>query len=175
MKTEELKALGLNDEQVQRVFAMNGEDIKREKQAAAEAKIQLTAAQQQLSEANQKLEGYDPEWKQKAAQVQQQAQQEIADLKMQHAASNAVAGLKFTSDSARQTFLAKLAEKKLPVQDDGSLLGFDDFVKSYKADDPGAFVREGYPQVRDGGDPTHTPSAKTTRDQFAEWFGQVAT
>ena len=34
MKTEELKALGLNDEQVQRVFAMNGADVNREKQAA---------------------------------------------------------------------------------------------------------------------------------------------
>ena len=28
MKTEDLKALGLNDEQVQRVFAMNGADAK---------------------------------------------------------------------------------------------------------------------------------------------------
>lgn len=37
MKTEELKALGLNDEQVQRVFAMNGADVNREKQAAATA------------------------------------------------------------------------------------------------------------------------------------------
>ena len=38
MKTEELKALGLNDEQVQRVFAMNGADVNREKQAAETAK-----------------------------------------------------------------------------------------------------------------------------------------
>ena len=29
MKTEDLKALGLNDEQVQRVFAMNGADVNR--------------------------------------------------------------------------------------------------------------------------------------------------
>ena len=64
MKTEELKALGLNDEQVQKVFAMHGEDVNREKQAAAEAKAQLTAAQSQLQEANRKLEGYDPEWRQ---------------------------------------------------------------------------------------------------------------
>ena len=32
MKTEELKALGLNDEQVQKVFAMNGADIERKNQ-----------------------------------------------------------------------------------------------------------------------------------------------
>lgn len=31
MKTEELKALGLNDDQVQKVFAMHGEDVNREK------------------------------------------------------------------------------------------------------------------------------------------------
>ena len=43
MKTEELKALGLNDEQVQRVFAMNGADVNREKQAAETAKAERDA------------------------------------------------------------------------------------------------------------------------------------
>ena len=38
MKTEELKALGLNDDQVQKVFAMHGEDVNREKQATTEVK-----------------------------------------------------------------------------------------------------------------------------------------
>ena len=93
MKTEELKALGLNEEQVQRVFAMNGEDVNREKQAAAEAKAQLTALQAQLTEANQKLEGYDPDWRQKAAQAAQQAEQQVNALKDQYAAGNAAAGL----------------------------------------------------------------------------------
>ena len=80
MKTEELKALGLNDDQVQKVFAMHGEDVNREKQATTEAKAQLTAAQNQLHEANRKLEGYDPEWKQKAAQAQQEAQQQLDEI-----------------------------------------------------------------------------------------------
>ena len=43
MKTEDLKALGLNDEQVQRVFAMNGADVNREKQAAETAKAERDA------------------------------------------------------------------------------------------------------------------------------------
>ena len=88
MKTEELKALGLNDEQVQKVFAMHGEDVNREKQAAAEAKAQLTAAQSQLQEANRKLEGYDPEWRQKAAQAQQEARQQLDEMKAQYAAGS---------------------------------------------------------------------------------------
>lgn len=172
MKTEELKALGLNEEQVQRVFAMNGEDVNREKQAAAEAKAQLTALQAQLTEANQKLEGYDPDWRQKAAQAAQQAEQQVNDLKDQYAAGNAAAGLKFTSESARRAFLADLMAKKLPRQEDGTLLGFDDFVASYKQSDPGAFAPEaGYPNVRDGGNPG-TPPTSSTREQFAAWFNE---
>ena len=104
MKTEELKALGLNDEQVQKVFAMHGEDVNREKQAAAEAKAQLTAAQSQLQEANRKLEGYDPEWRQKAAQAQQEARQQLDEMKAQYAAGSAAAGLKFTGGARRKRF-----------------------------------------------------------------------
>ena len=172
MKTEELKALGLNDDQVQKVFAMHGEDVNREKQATTEAKAQLTAAQNQLQEANRKLEGYDPEWKQKAAQAQQEAQQQLDEMKAQYAAGNAASGLKFTSESAKKAFLADLAAKKLPLQEDGTLLGLEDFVKAYQKADPGAFAKDSeYPSVKDGGDPSTKPSG-TTRDQFATWFNE---
>lgn len=72
MKTEDLKALGLNDEQVQRVFAMNGADVNREKQAAETAKAERDALRTQLTEANEKLKGYDPDWQQKTADLKAQ-------------------------------------------------------------------------------------------------------
>ena len=143
MKTEDLKALGLNDDQVQRVFAMNGEDMNGLKASVATLTAERDAAREQLGEANKKLEGYDPEWKTKATQAQQQAEQQIAELKASHAAASAAAGLKFSSESAKKAFLADLTAKKLTLQDDGTLLGFDDFVKSYKQADPGAFAQEG--------------------------------
>lgn len=34
------------------------------------------------------------------------------------------------------------------------------------------FAQPGYPNVRDGGDPHHTPTG-STRQQFADWFEQV--
>ena len=34
------------------------------------------------------------------------------------------------------------------------------------------FAKPGYPNVRDGGDPHHTPTC-STRQQFADWFEQV--
>ena len=173
MKTEDLKALGLNDDQVQRVFAMNGEDMNGLKANVATLTAERDAAREQLADANKKLEGYDPEWKTKATQAQQQAEQQIAELKASHAAASAAAGLKFSSESAKKAFLADLTAKKLTLQDDGTLLGFDDFVKSYKQADPGAFAQEGgYPAVKDGGDPNKTPTG-STREQFAAWFNQV--
>lgn len=164
MKTEDLKALGLNDDQVQRVFAMNGEDMNGLKASVATLTAERDAAREQLADANKKLEGYDPEWKTKATQAQQQAEQQIAELKASHAAASAAAGIKFSSESAKKAFLADLTAKKLTLQDDGTLLGFDDFVKSYKKTDPGAFAPDGgLPRV--SGSATGTPSTPTAKDQ----------
>lgn len=172
MKTEDLKALGLTDEQVQRVFAMNGEEMNGLKANVDTLKAERDAARTQLADANKKLEGYDPEWKTKADQARQQAEQQVAEMKAGYAATSAASSLKFTSDSAKKAFLADLTAKKLPLQDDGTLLGFDDYVASYKKSDPGAFAKEqGYPAVKDGGDPAKAPTG-STRDQFAAWFNE---
>ena len=170
MKTEELKALGLNDEQVQKVFAMNGADIERKNQTIATLTAERDTARTQLGEANKKLEGYDPDWKTKAENAARQARQQVEALQSDFAAQSAVSGLKFSSESAKKAFLADLKAKKLTLQE-GKLLGFDDFLADYRKTDPGAFA-SGYPNVKDGGDPTHTPGG-TPRDQFAAWFDQV--
>ena len=170
MKTEELKALGLNDEQVQKVFAMNGADIERKNQTIATLNAERDTARTQLGEANKKLEGYDPDWKTKSENAARQARQQVEALQSDFAAQSAVSGLKFSSESAKKAFLADLKAKKLTLQE-GKLLGFDDFLADYRKTDPGAFA-SGYPNVKDGGDPTHTPGG-TPRDQFAAWFDQV--
>ena len=164
MKTEDLKALGLSDEQVQRVFAMNGEELNSLKASVATLTAERDTARTNLSDANKKLEGYDPEWKTKADQARQQAEQQVAEMKAGYAATSAASSLKFTSDSAKKAFLADLNAKKLPLQDDGTLLGFDDYVASYKKTDPGAFAPEGgLPRV--SGSATGTPAGPTTNEQ----------
>ena len=49
--------------------------------------------------------------------------------------------LKFSSNSARKSFMNDLKEKELKFEDD-KLVGFDDFVNSYKESDPSAFIEE---------------------------------
>ena len=49
--------------------------------------------------------------------------------------------LKFSSNSARKSFMSDLKAKELKFEDD-KLVGFDDFVNSYKESDPTAFMEE---------------------------------
>ena len=49
--------------------------------------------------------------------------------------------LKFSSESAKKSFIRDLSEKGLKLEDD-KILGFDDFVNSYKEQDPSAFAKE---------------------------------
>ena len=175
MKREEVKSIipNITDEQLGQIMDLHGADIEHQKQQITTLTTERDAARSQLADANKKLEGYDPEWKTKAEQAQQQADQKVAEMKAGYAATSAASGLKFTSDSAKKAFLSDLKAKNLPLQDDGTLLGFDDYVASYKKTDPGAFAQEsGYPTVKDGGDPAKTPTG-STREQFAAWFNQV--
>lgn len=49
--------------------------------------------------------------------------------------------LKFSSNSAKKSFMSDLKAKELKFEDD-KLVGFDDFVNSYKESDPTAFMEE---------------------------------
>ena len=164
MKREDLKEFNLTDEQVQKIMDLHGADLERQKQTITTLTTERDAARTQLADANKKLEGYDPEWKTKAEQAQQKAAAQVSALKADYAAENAAAGLKFSSASAKKAFLSDLKAKNLPLQDDGTLLGFDDYVASYKKTDPGAFAPEGgLPRVSSSA--TGTPAGPTTNEQ----------
>lgn len=115
-----------------------------------------------LADANKKLEGYDPEWKQKAEQAKAAADEQVQAVQRSFALKEQAAGLKFSSESAKRAFMADLEAKKLPIQD-GKVLGFDDFAKSYRESDPGAFLPDEKPPRFSG---TATgPAAGTKKDQ----------
>ena len=174
MKREDVKGIipDITDEQLGKIMDLHSADIGLQKQTIATLTAERDAARTSLDEANAKLEGYDPDWKTKASQAEQNAKAQVDAMKSRFAEAIAASRLQFTSAGARKAFLADLAEKKLALQEDGTLLGFDDYVESCKKADPGAFVTEGYPNVPDGGEPHHNPTG-STREQFAAWFEQV--
>lgn len=163
MKPEDLKALGLNDDQVQKVFAMNGTDMNDLKQQVTTLTTERDAARSQLGEANKKLEGYDPEWRVKAEKAENDAKEQVAALQNDFAAQTAISAVKFSSESAKKAFLADLKAKKLPLQE-GKLLGFDDYLANYKKNDPGAFAPEGgLPRMAAG--TSGQPASPTAHEQ----------
>ena len=163
MKTDELKALGLNDDQVQKVFAMNGTDMNDLKQQVTTLTTERDAARSQLGEANKKLEGYDPEWRAKAEKAENDAKEQVAALQNDFAAQTAISAVKFSSESAKKAFLSDLKAKNLPLQE-GKLLGFDDYLANYKKNDPGAFAPEGgLPRMAAG--TSGQPAAPTAHEQ----------
>lgn len=161
MKREEVKTLapGLTDEQLDGIMRMNGADIEGLKSASAALQARYEAAAAQLAQANEKLAGYDPDWQSKAAAAEAAARQQVQAAAAGYAAERAAGALQFSSESAKRAFLADLAEKKLPLEND-RLLGFDDFVKDYRQRDPGAFLSEG-PRPQFAAQTPGTPAALT--------------
>lgn len=68
-------------------------------------------------------------------------EKKLADQAYEFAIKEKVAGLKFTSNSAKKAFLADIKADPLKMKD-GDLIGFDDYVSKYKEQDAGAFVTE---------------------------------
>lgn len=76
---------------------------------------------------------------QKALQAEENAARRIAAIE-------AASGQVFSSNSAKNAFIAALMEKGLPVEN-GAFTGFSDFLTSYKETDPDAFKSD-VPPVR---------------------------
>lgn len=165
MKREEVKSIipNITDEQLGQIMDLHGADIERQKQTIATLTTERDTARTQLGEANKKLEGYDPEWKTKAEQAENNAKAQVAELQSDFAAQSAVSGVKFSSESAKKAFLSDLKVKNLPVQE-GKLLGFDDYLANYKKTDPGAFAPEGgLPRMAAG--TSGQPATQTAHEQ----------
>ncbi len=151
MKREFLEGLGLDKETVDKILDENSRDIGKEKQKADQAKEDLAAVQQQLTDRDKDIEALkalDADGlKQQLTELQakyntetEQYKTQIADRDYSDAVKRAIAdkGVKFSSKSAEKAFVADLMANRLQVKD-GALMGFDDYHNAQLAADPTAF------------------------------------
>lgn len=135
------------------IMAENGRDIEAKNNTITTLTTERDGLKTQLTTANDAIKSYkdmDVEGiKTKATEWETKYNTDTQALKDQLDATNygfsikeAVAGITFTSESAKKTFIADLTAKKLPLQE-GKLLGLEDFKKEYQTSDPGAFAPEG--------------------------------
>ena len=144
MKREDVSKIipGITPDQLDSIMNLHGADLTAKVNEITTLKAEKTTLEQQLTTANGKLEGYDPEWKAKAEQAKNDAAAQVAALEKGYALEHKAAGLKFSSESARKAFLADAKAQNFAMKD-GEILGFDDYVKTFKAADPSAILPEG--------------------------------
>lgn len=110
------------------------------------------AIKSQLDEANKKIEELSKvnaddlqkeidNWKTKYEEDTKKLNDDIAKREREYVINDLVRDIKFTSESAKKAFTEELSSKDLKIED-GKLIGFDDYLSSYKKNDPKAFAEE---------------------------------
>lgn len=167
MERKFMEGLGLDKETIDKILDQHSTEIGRQKQALTALETERDGLKEQLTDAQKSIQSYkemDVEGIQKAASewetkynADTKALQEKLDAQAYgHAVEKAAATEKFSSASARKAFVADLTEKALKLED-GRLLGYDDFRKSYQETDPDAFA-----PADDGGNPPPHVVTKTS-------------
>ena len=157
MKTDELKAWGLTDEQSEKVMAQYGKDVSKlqkenEKLTADRDKEKERA--DTAEEALKKFDGVDVEtmqaelatWQQKAKDAEKGYADKLAQRDFEDALKEEIGGYKFTSEAAKEAIMARIRAAGLKVND-GKILGLSDLLAQMKEKDASAFVDEKQEQL----------------------------
>lgn len=173
MKTEELTALGLTEEQAAKVFELHGKELTKVQNSLATVTTERDNFKTQLGEANGKLEGYDPEWKAKADAAQQAADKKVGELQFGYALDAAL-----KAEKARDVVAVKahLNPDALHLEGD-KILGLKEQLDSLKAENGFLFDTGEKPPVFSGTTPGAAPGAATANDKanaaLREAFGHT--
>lgn len=180
MKTDDLQAQGLTEEQIKFVFAENGKDIAAEKKRADKAEQDRDVWKTKAETAEATLKGFEgkdfdaiqkerDEWKEKAEKAEKDYKQQIYDRDFNDALDAAMESIKFSSDYAKAAVKAEIKDAGLKLVD-GKIIGFNDMMESIKSKDASAFVTDAQQQAaqfanpQGGGNPK--PGAKVTPEQL---------
>ena len=166
MKHEFLETLDLGEgvklpkSAVDAIMAENGKDIEAAKAPVATITAERDSLKARLDEANGKLEGYDPEWKDKVEKADKDAKAKIAEVQADALIRDCLSGIEFTSSFARDGVTAKVKAAGLKMSEDQkSLLGLDDLMKEIREKTPDAFKEETKGGAGAGAAGTKTPFA----------------
>lgn len=169
MKRSFLEEFGLEKDAIDKIIAENGSDIENAKATAAKKfdteretlqgqitelqgqvtqrdtdlksiQDQLSAAQEdtgKLAEAQKSLTELQSKYDNDRKSWEEKNKQQAYEFAVRERAGE----IEFSSAGAKRDFIREAIGKNF-VMENGTLLGFEDYVKIYKENDPGAFVPE---------------------------------
>lgn len=143
MKREFLKAMGLTDEQIDKIMDEHGKTTNSLKTENETYKTELNSTKEQLSEANKAIDSYKgmniedikksaEDYKTKYEESEKINKEAIEKLKLDHAIEN-----RLIKEGAKNTKAVKaiLDLSNIKLEND-NLVGFDDLIKASKENDP---------------------------------------
>lgn len=149
MKTEDLQAQGLTQEQINFVMAENGKDLKKSQREIDTLTTDRDTWKKKAETAEATLKGFEgkdfdtitkerDEWKKKAEDAEKEYSSKIAEREKEDLLKEAFAEIEFTSESAKKAIMAQISES-VTVKN-GKLIGFNDLLEDIKKSDASAFV-----------------------------------
>ncbi len=138
MTTDELKNLGLSDEQCQQVSDLHNNEVSALQTQLGEKDTTISGLNTQLSSANKKLEDFDPDWKTKAAQAQTDADNKVNEYRFNAALEKAI-----TDSKAKDSVSVKAHLNMDGLKfSDGKIIGLDEQLKKIKEEKAYLFENE---------------------------------
>ncbi len=152
MKTEDLKAQGLTDEQISFVMAENGKDLKKLQKENENLTADRDTWKEKAETAEETLKGFegiDPtqvqkqidDYKEKAEAAERDRDQKLYERDFADALKAELERTKFSSEGAKRDAVSQIKEAGLKLKD-GKILGLTDFLAQMKEKDASAFVDE---------------------------------
>ena len=165
MKREDLKAMGLTDEQIDKIMTENGKDIEKHKTEAETAKTTLGQTKTQLDEANKKIEefkGLDidgiktaaDDYKTKFEEAERNHKAELEKIAYGSAAEKFIDSLKPKDGLSKSAILSEFSKKEFKLDGD-SFQGAKEWAEQFKKENAAHFTDgegEGSTSVSSGGD-----------------------
>lgn len=96
------------------------------------------ADKEKLAEVQDELKGFKTKYEEKTKEYEEGLEKQ----KYEFAVREHTGKLNFSSNAGKKTFMQDLMDSELKLDEDGHLMGFDDFVKDYKDKDAGVFAKE---------------------------------
>lgn len=152
MKTEDLKAKGLTEEQISFVMAENGKDIsklqKQNENLTAE-KENLTKRAEDAETTLKKFEGIDPEkiqseiadWKKKAEDAEAEYNKKLYERDFNDKLREELENIKFSSEAAKREVMRQISDAGVKLKD-GKIIGLNDILDQIREKDASAFIDE---------------------------------
>lgn len=158
MKTEELKAQGLTEEQISFVMAENGKDLKKLQKENDNLSADRDTWKEKAEAAETTLKGFEgvdletmqkelSDWKQKAADAEKNAQEQLYERDFSDALKTEFEGIKFSSEAAKRAIMAEVKAAGLKLKD-GKILGLNDLLSQMKEKDASAFIDDAQQQAQ---------------------------